>query len=80
MTVNATRLRSFIGPVWQEISSLWSGVDFSFYDPLPEPAEPLEQALFPGNVARGPHTGVDQRNHLRCLVGPGTKRTPAALA
>jgi hypothetical protein len=47
MTVNATQLRSLIGPVWQEISSLWSGVDFPFSDPLPEPAEPLEQALFP---------------------------------
>jgi hypothetical protein len=52
MTVNATQLRSLIGPVWQEISSLWSGIDFSFSDPLPEPAEPLEQAPFPGNIAK----------------------------
>ena len=66
MTVNATQLRSLIEPVWQEISSLWSGVDFSFSDPLPEPAEPLEQALFPGYVAGDPHAGVDQRHHLRC--------------
>jgi hypothetical protein len=66
MAVNATQLRSLIGPVWQEISSLWWGVDFSFSDPLPEPPEPLEQALFPGNVAGDPHTGVDQRHRLRC--------------
>jgi hypothetical protein len=66
MTVNATQLRSLIEPVWQEISSLWSGVDFSFSDPLLEPAETLEQALFPGNVAGDPHTGFDQHHHLRC--------------
>jgi hypothetical protein len=66
MTVNATQLRSLIGPVWQEISSLWSGVDFSFSDPLPEPGEPLEQALFPGNAAGDLPTGVDQRHHSRC--------------
>jgi hypothetical protein len=41
VTVNATQLRSLIGSIWQEISSLWSGVDFSFSDPLPESAEPL---------------------------------------
>jgi hypothetical protein len=51
MTVDATQLRSLIGPVWQEISSLWSGVDFSFSDPLPESAEPLEQlALMASDV------------------------------
>jgi hypothetical protein len=38
MTINTTQLRSFIGPVWQEISSLWSGVDFSFSDDMPDSA------------------------------------------
>jgi hypothetical protein len=44
MTVNDTQLKSLIGPVWQEISSLWSGVDFSFGDPLPESTEPKVSA------------------------------------
>ena len=43
MTINTTQLRSFIGPVWQEISSLWSGVDFSFSDVLPDSATQLER-------------------------------------
>jgi len=53
---------------------LWSGVDFSFSDPLTEPVETLEQALFPGNVSGDPHTGVDQRGPLAefgiCEIAP----------
>jgi hypothetical protein len=47
MTINAAQLRSFIGPVWQEISSLWSGVDFSFADTLQDSAEQPEQVSAP---------------------------------
>jgi hypothetical protein len=44
MTIHTTRLGSFIGPVWQEISSLWSGVDFSFSDSLPDLEQPAHFA------------------------------------
>jgi hypothetical protein len=63
MTVNTTQFRSFIGPVWQEISSLWSGVDISFSDPTPDSAEQSEQAFFPRIVAGGPHSGNDRGGH-----------------
>ncbi len=43
MTINTAQLRSFMGPVWQEISSLWSGVDFAFSDVLPDSAAQLER-------------------------------------
>jgi hypothetical protein len=45
MTFHTTQLGSFIGPVWQEISSLWSGVDFSFTDFLPELERPSQTQL-----------------------------------
>jgi hypothetical protein len=44
MTFDTTPLRSFIRPVWQEISSLWSGVDLEFSDPMPDPGAQLESA------------------------------------
>ena len=47
MTINNTQLRSFVGPIWHEISSLWSGVDFSFSDLLPDSAEPSGEAFIP---------------------------------
>jgi hypothetical protein len=62
MTIN-TQLRAFIGPVWQEISSLWSGVDLSFSESLPDPTE---QELFAGTVTRDPHFGVDGRHYQHC--------------
>jgi hypothetical protein len=61
MTINTTQLRSFVGPVWQEISSLWSGVDFSFSDGLPDSSERLEQTLLArataGDADSGIHSG-----------------------
>jgi hypothetical protein len=66
MTITTTQLRSFIEPVWQEISSLWSGVDFSFSDPLQEANEQFEQALFPGSVTGDPRTGVNQQHFQHC--------------
>jgi len=66
MTPNTMQLRSFIEPVWQEISSLWSGVDFSFSDPWQESTEQIEQALFPGSIAGDPRTGASQRHSQRC--------------
>jgi hypothetical protein len=53
MTKNSTQLRSFIEPVWQEISSLWSGVDFPYYEPMPDPAMQLEPVLPVRTVGRG---------------------------
>jgi hypothetical protein len=47
VTITSTQLRSFIGPIWHEISSLWSGVDFSFSDLSPDSAEQSEEAFFP---------------------------------
>ena len=37
---NTTQLGSLMGPVWQEISSLWSGVDFAFSDSVPDLEQP----------------------------------------
>ena len=50
---NSTQLRSLIEPVWQEISSLWSGVDFPFSEPMPDPAAQLEPALPARTLAEG---------------------------
>jgi hypothetical protein len=44
MTVMHRAAEILIGPVWEEISSLWSGIDFAFSDPLEESVEPPEQA------------------------------------
>ena len=49
MTINTTQLGSFLGPVWQEIRSLWSGVDFGFPDSLPDLEQP-GQAHFTSTV------------------------------
>jgi hypothetical protein len=64
--INAKQLRCFVAPVWHEINSLWSGVDFSFSDPLPDSAEQLDQALLAGSVAHEPHSGVNQRHYQHC--------------
>ncbi len=45
MTIKATQRRAFLVPVWQEISSLWSGVDLFFYDALQDGAGPLDPQL-----------------------------------
>jgi hypothetical protein len=67
MAVNTTtQLRSFIEPIWQEISSLWSGVDFSFSDPLSDAAEQSEQAFFPGAVAGDPDSGINRGHYEHC--------------
>ena len=65
MTVNATQLRSLIGPVWQEISSLWSGVDFSFSDPLPDSTEQLEQGAFL-TMGGDSLSGINRGRHEHC--------------
>jgi len=59
MTINTAQLRSMIGPVWQEISSLWSGVDFSFSDSLPDldPADLPAGPRFLSESGDGPHSG-----------------------
>jgi hypothetical protein len=64
VTINTTQLRSFIGPIWQEISSLWSGVDFSFSDLLPDSAEQSEEAFF--SVVGDPQVGINQAHREHC--------------
>lgn len=32
MTNKISRVQSMLEPIWQEISSLWSGAEFAFYD------------------------------------------------
>jgi hypothetical protein len=64
VTINTTQLRSFVGPIWQEISSLWSGVDFSFSDPLADSAEQSEQALFA--VGHDPQSGINRGHYEHC--------------
>lgn len=63
---DTTRLRSFVGPVWQQISFLWSGVEFSFYDPLPDSNEQPEQGLFPRTEARDPRSGSERGRYEHC--------------
>jgi hypothetical protein len=60
MTINTTQLGSFLSPVWQEISSLWSGVDF-LPDSLPDLEQPA-QARFSSSVA---DTALSESNHGR---------------
>jgi hypothetical protein len=66
MTINTTQLRSFIQPVWQEISSLWSGVDFSFSDPLADSAEHSEHVFLKGPIPGEPHFGINRGHQERC--------------
>jgi len=61
MTITTTQLGSFIGPVWHEISSLWSGVDFWFPDSLPDLEQPA-QARFTNRV---PDKSPSESNHGR---------------
>jgi hypothetical protein len=32
MTIKSPRVRAIVQPIWQEISSLWAGAEFAFYD------------------------------------------------
>jgi hypothetical protein len=66
MTINTTQLRSFIGPVWQEISSLWSGVDFSFSDAMPDSAAQLEPVLSPTTIAGDARSALDRGYREQC--------------
>jgi hypothetical protein len=66
MTINTTQLRSFIGPVWQEISSLWSGVDFSFSDLMPDSAAQLEPVLSSTTTAADAHSGTNRGYREQC--------------
>jgi hypothetical protein len=34
MTIKSPRVQAIIQPIWQEISSLWAGAEFPFYDQL----------------------------------------------
>jgi hypothetical protein len=63
MTINTTQLRSFMEPVWQEISSLWSGVDFSFPDPVADSAAQHESLHAPSTTAGDAHSAS---RHQRC--------------
>ncbi|HEX3603659.1 MAG TPA: hypothetical protein VHU43_06175 [Steroidobacteraceae bacterium] len=38
-------MRSIIEPLWQEVSSLWSTVEFAFYDPSKGEAELAQEVL-----------------------------------
>ena len=44
MAIKDFTMRSIIEPVWQELSSLWSGSEFAFYDPSQAQAE-LEREI-----------------------------------
>jgi hypothetical protein len=66
MTINTTQLRSFIGPVWQEISSLWSGVDFSFSDAMPDSAVQLEPVLSSTTIAGDAQSGINRGYREQC--------------
>jgi hypothetical protein len=61
MTIRNPRMRSIVEPLWQEVSSLWSGVEFAFYDPTNAEAE-LEQGATAVNRAhpapRNAHPGA----------------------
>ena len=45
MTFKTTGFWSFVGLVWQELSSWGAGAEFSFYDHLQERIDQLEQEL-----------------------------------
>jgi hypothetical protein len=49
MTNKISRVQSMLEPIWQEISSLWSGAEFAFYDQSLDTDEAESQrAGFPG--------------------------------
>ena len=66
MTINTTPLRSFIAPVWHEISSLWSSVDFWFGDSVPDLAEQSGQAFFVGTVLSDQQSGINRGSYGHC--------------
>jgi hypothetical protein len=66
MTINTSPLKSLIGPFWQEISSLWSGVDFAFSDPSSDSVEQDEPALFASRAPAEPRSGINQGRYERC--------------
>jgi hypothetical protein len=69
MTINTTQLRSFIGPVWQEISSLWSGVEFSFSDAVLDSAGQPEPVLSSTTIARDAHFQTPCITEVSQLLG-----------
>jgi hypothetical protein len=45
MTIRNPLMRSIVEPLWQEVSSLWSGMELPFYDPPKAEVEPAQEAL-----------------------------------
>ena len=51
MTSKVSKVQSMLQPIWQEISSLWSGAEFAFYDQSLDTDESESQlAGFPGRA------------------------------
>ncbi len=65
MTSDTVQQRSIIASVWQEISSLWSGVDFSFSDSLSDLAEQTPQPRII-NRSDEPYTEINHGNPEPC--------------
>jgi hypothetical protein len=52
MTNKISRVQSMLEPIWQEISSLWSGAEFAFYDQSLDTDEADSQSARFASVAR----------------------------
>lgn len=60
MTINNPRMRSILEPVWQEMSSLWSGAEFAFQDQSLYGEEPeCLEATFQGLAPSSAHSGME---------------------
>jgi hypothetical protein len=66
MTNKISRVQSMLEPIWQEISSLWSGAEFAFYDQSLDTDEAESQpARFPG-MARMESPAADMGRVAQC--------------
>jgi hypothetical protein len=67
MTSKATGIGGFLAPIWQEVSSLWSGAEFAFLDQASySDAEDTPSAAFYDMTSAGHPSAVEGGQYSHC--------------
>jgi hypothetical protein len=67
MMSKATGITGFLAPIWQEVSSLWSGAEFAFLDQSSEAdVEEAPSAAFHEMTSMRGHSAMDAGQYGHC--------------
>jgi hypothetical protein len=67
MTIKSPRVQAIIQPIWQEISSLWAGAEFAFYDQsLDSEEQEMASEDFQRIALSDAHCAAEIRQFERC--------------